>query len=72
LIGSPEEIEKGLSIKALLTPEILPGQQVLVDYFDRFDNARRAVRLIAQKVKHSGSNTSDTFYTEIEGRLYEP
>jgi hypothetical protein len=71
LIGSPEEIEKGLSIKVLLTPEILPGQQIQVEYFDRFDGAMRTARLIAQKVKHTGNNTAGDFCTEIEGRLYE-
>lgn len=72
LIGSPEEIDKGLKIQVLLTPEILPGQQVVVEYYDKFDNANRAVRLIAQTVSHKGSNFSTEFYTEIEGTIYVP
>lgn len=72
LIDSPEEIDKGLSVKVLLSPDLMPGQQILVDYYDKFDNARRAVRLVAQTVKHKGNNFSNEFYTEIEGMIYVP
>ena len=65
LIGTVAKRVEGYQFKGVLEPGLLPGDQVVLEFFDYASNVNRRERIVLRDVTYNGSTHGKTF--EISG-----
>lgn len=68
LIGQVTKTDKGLRFRGLLEPDVLPGTQVVLEYFDLRKGDWVEERVVLREVTYKGSNYGKDFYIDGIGR----
>lgn len=69
LVGTPTWTDKGLKFQGLLEPDLRPGKQVVVEFYDLTKDAWVKNRLVLREVQYTGSNYGQEFFVTGVGKV---
>lgn len=69
LVGTPVWGDKGLKFQGLLEPNLRPGSQVVVEFYDLTKDAFVEHRVVLREVEYSGSNFGQGFTVSCVGKV---